>query len=620
MSTVTDAEAVVSRPTDRAPRTFWARHRPWPSVVVIVLYLLIGLVAFWSMLPGISDHSFGIDPDFTQSMWFMTWVPHAIGNGLNPLFSNAIYVPTGVNLMESTASPLLGFVTAPLALVISPVMRANLLLVSAMPVSAIAGFMVLRRWQVWGPAAALGGLIYGFSPYMVGQGVEYVSLAFLPLPPFIALTVASILQNRGSSRRLGVLLGLLITAQFLISPEVLAVVLVLGIVAIVYVWIRCRADALERVRTAARPVGMALVLAAVVLAYPMWMMLAGPQRFTGPAWGVTNPYHNDLLSFVVPGPLQRVTLGMHAIGSRLDSVIGPTAGGYIGVPLLIVAGIFGWRSRRNLRTQVSVILMLCALLLSLGPYLDVNGRLTHFPLPFVLLDHLPLFDSILPFRISFAVDACLAAVIAFGLDDLRRGRGPSPGHGVHRWGWFGPPGIGVIGMILVVLATTWWPQWPLPPRPTQAVVLPPAIRAAIPPRDPVALSYPYATLFDMQPMAWQANDGFGFRLLGGYGFHPDSDGGPSLAPKLMNPPGLQRFLASQDEANPYGPPLPLGPELIATTRIALSRYDVQVVIVDRSERGSAPVITLFEDAIGPPKLSVGQFSLWAGWRGARGSG
>jgi hypothetical protein len=351
------------------------------------------------------------------------------------------------------------------------------------------------------------------------------------------------------------------------------------------------------------------------------MMLAGPQHFTGPAWGSVNPYNNDLLSFVVPGPLQRVSLGMHAVGVRLDVAVGATAGGYIGIPLLILAGILAWWSRRNLRTQLAVILMLGGMLLSLGPHLAVNGRLSHIPLPFLILDHVPLLDNILPSRFSFAVDACLAAVIAFGLDDMSK-RPPrilQKGSRLPRWS-SRRRSAGFVGVTLVVLVATQLPLWPLqnPFMAQPAVALPPALRAAIPPRDPVTLSYPYLTLYDMQPMVWQADDAFRFRLLGGYAFHPDSSGGPSLAPSLMSPPGLQKFLAAQDGADPYGPPLPLGPELAAITRVTLSRYDIQVVIVDRSESGSGPVIELFNDAIGPPKLSVGQFSLWAGWRGSTG--
>jgi peptidoglycan/LPS O-acetylase OafA/YrhL len=103
-----------------------------------------------------------------------------------------------------------------------------------MPVSATAAFVVLRRWQVWSPAAALGGLLYGFSPYMVGQSRDHIELIFVPLPPFIALTVVSILQRRGSPLRLGIQLGLLVTAQYLISPEITAIVGVLTVAAVVF--------------------------------------------------------------------------------------------------------------------------------------------------------------------------------------------------------------------------------------------------------------------------------------------------------------------------------------------------------------------------------------------------
>jgi hypothetical protein len=43
----------------------------------------------------------------------------------------------------------------------------------------------------------------------------------------------------------------------------------------------------------------------------------------------------------------------------------------------------------------------------------------------------------------------------------------------------------------------------------------------------------------------------------------------------------------------------------------MSKYDVRLVIVDRAEFGSGPVMKLFEAALGPPTVSSGQFSLWS---------
>jgi len=588
------------------------------SVFVIVVYLSIGIVAFWPVYPGISQHLFGVEGDYTQSVWFLGWVPHALAHGLNPFFSNAMFAPTGVNLAQNTSSPLLGLITAPFALVFSPVVRANLLMVLGMPVSATAAFVVLRRWQVWGPAAALGGLIYGFSPYMVGQGLAHVELIFVPLPPFIALTVASILQRRGSPRRLGILLGLLVTAQYLISPEVLATVAVVACAAVAFVAVRHPTNVPHMVRTMLVPASVALAVAAFLLAYPIWMMIGGPQHFTGPTWPKVNAYHNDLLSFVVPGPLQKVSLGMRSLGNRLAGGSGATeAGGYIGIPVLILTGIFAWRSRRSPRMQLTVLLLLGSALLSLGPYLTVDGRLTDIRLPFLLLDHVPLVSSILPSRICFEVGACLAAVIAFGLDDMRRA--PIHQHRSARRRRWRVSAV-FVSVTFAVLIATQLPQWPSqsPYVAQPAVVLPAILSRAIPARDPIAITYPYATLYATQPMLWQVEDGFDFRLLGGYAYHPYSNGLPNLYPSVMSPSGLQQFLAGQGSVPPsiYGPPLPVSPELVATTRTALSKYHVRLVIVDRSVGGSGPVMELFKDALGPPKLSAGQFSLWASWHGS----
>jgi hypothetical protein len=572
-----------------------------PSAFVVIVYFLIGAIAFWPLNP---NHLFGVQADYTESVWFLAWVPHALAHGLDPFFSNAIFVPTGANLAQNTSSPLLGLMTTPFAM-FSPVVRANLVMLTAMPLSATAAFMVLRKWQVWTPAAAIGGLFYGFSPYMVASATGHPNLLFLPLPPLIVSALVSIVRRRGSPRRLGIQLGLLVTAQYLISPEVLGILAILAIPAVASVVIRHP----EIARGMAKPVGVSVAVAAVLLAYPVWMMVAGPQHFTGRPWPAANPWHNDLLSFVVPGPLQRVSLGMRSTGIRLiASGLGSAALGYIGVPVLVIAGFLAWRSRSSSRMKIASALLVAAGVLTLGSHLAFNGRLTHIPLPFLALDHVPLLQDILPLRINFAVAACVAAVIAFGLDDINRCDQPLRRRS----------SILAVVTLLVSVATQlpmWPPQGPYVPPP--AVALPPSLR--LPGGDPVTITYPYATYPKVQPMLWQAQAGFNFRLLGGYAYRPTSSGAPAAIPSVMSPPGLQQFLAAQEGADNFGPPLRVSPKLVTTARATLARYDVRVVIVDRSMSGSGPVMELFKEALGPPKRSVGQFTMWAGWARDRGA-
>ena len=595
----TVAPSTATDPVQRAPFTL---RGFLPSIVVIGSYLMIGFLAFWPIFKGFSRQYFATESDYELALWYLAWMPHALAHGLNPFFSNAIFAPHGVNLSANAAAPLLGIATTPIAW-LSPVAKVNLLTVLAMPVSATAAFVVLRKWQVWLPAAALGGLIYGFSPYMVGQSLAHVSLTFVPLPPFIALTVASIVERRRSPRRLGVQLGLLVTAQYLISPEVLASVMICVVVALACIAIRRRRNVYQLIRALAVPVGVSLLLAAVVLVYPVWMLLAGPQHFTGPTRGTVQIYYNDLLNSVVPGPMQRVSLGMGSTGARLLSGDTVETDGYIGVPLLILSCYLFWWSRRSPRTQLAVILLVVAAVLGLGPHLAVDGRLSPIPLPFLMLNHLPLLDNLLPARMALEVGACLAALIAFGLDDMHRD--PARADSGRRRSAI------LAAVTLTVLVVTWLPQWPYVR--SQTVNMPAVVARAVPPGDPVVLTYPFPSVDGVQAMMWQAEDDFKFRLLGGYSYHPTSSGAPTPYPSLMTPPEVQQFLTASGGCSLCGSAVPVSPQLVASTRTFLSRYHVRSVVVDRSVGSGASVMELFNDALGHPKISVGHFAVWADW-------
>ena len=576
------------------------------TVVVVVGYLVIGLAAFWPVLPWTSDRLFGTGADSVLAMWFLAWVPHALAHGLNPLFSDTILVPHGVNLAQNTEAPFLGLLTAPLALFMGPIARANTLMILAMPASATACFVVLRKWGVWPVAAAIGGLIYGFSPYAVGQSLGHLVLMFAPIPPFIALTVVSIVRRQGSSVRLGIQLGLLVTAQFLIEPEVMTSVALVAAWGVACVAIRYRSQVREAARPVLRSLAVSAGVALALLAYPIWMMFDGPQHYLGTAQPINNAYYNDVMSLIAAGPLQRFSLGIHFAGIPMSNP--SEEGGYIGIPLLLVAAFLVWRSRSSPRMQLAVAVWAGAVVLSLGPHLWIDGHHTGIPLPFQVIQHVPLLDNLLPVRISMATAACTAAIVAFGLDDVRRA-----GARVHRHHHRSSRSRGAVAgavacVVLVILVVTQLPRWPNASQPAGG--LPTVVSDAIPTGNPVTISYPIASPLYPEPMVWQVDAGYRFRLVGGYAEHPDLTGAPTGMPDEMNPAGLDLFLEGQEAYNRYLPPVAVTPTLIATARLVAERNGVRMLVVDRRAKGAAAVIRVFSAAFGSPSVNTARFAMW----------
>jgi hypothetical protein len=600
------------RPTSGSYRLF--------AVAVVATYLCLGLVAYGPSLPEIDQRVFGSLGDYNLFIWFLGWAPHAVLHGLNPFFSNSMFAPAGVNLAQNTEGPLLGWVLAPVTLTYGPIAAANLLMVVAMPISASAAFFVCWKWQIWGPAAAVGGLIYGFSPYMVGQALGHPVLIFVPLPPLIVWTLVSILQGKGPDRRLGLQLGLLLAAQYLISPEIFSSMLVIVGVGLGLVALRFPHRAIRMGRTAIPPIAIGAGVCLVLLAYPIWMLTAGPEHVSGATYVLNNPYHSDLLSFIIPSPMQTVSLGLNRNDAGLLAFGSPIeAGGYIGIPVLIVAGVLTWRSRRSARMQLALALFLSCAILSLGPFLYIKGHSTHIPLPFWIMGHVPLLSNLLPVRFTYEMSACLAAIFAFALDDVHRSFRSNRMTSIK--GTTLPVVASVVvGLVVVVLIASQLPRWPYAY--SQAPKLPASLSRIIPKGAPVAITYPHA--YGSQstlPLLWQAEAGYSFRILGGYAFHPNLQDKGSDIPNPLEPNDLQNFLVlsefldSPTERYLLGshgslPPPPITPSLIAATRATLSRYDVRLIVVDRSYPHSKGVMKLFRRTLGPPTLSEGQFSLW----------
>ena len=83
------------------------------GLFALVLYFLLAALFFARGLGRDLSAAYigkGVDPP--QLMWLMAWWPHALAHRLNPLFTDAIWAPHGINLAWATSMPLVSLITA----------------------------------------------------------------------------------------------------------------------------------------------------------------------------------------------------------------------------------------------------------------------------------------------------------------------------------------------------------------------------------------------------------------------------------------------------------------------------------------------------------------------------
>jgi len=584
-------------------------------VLVLVVYGALALLAYWPVWPG--------DPyrlaatggyDITQNVWFIQWVPFALTHGYNPFFSSWVNYPDGVNVINNASMPLLGFVTSPLTLAVNAISSMNLLMWLAFPLSAFAMYVVLRRLRASDLGAFFGGLLYGFSPYMVAQGGSHLNLEFVPLPPLIFLCAYElVIKECEKPIRWGLLLGLCCAGQLLIAPEILATSATMLIIGLLLLAARYPRLAVARLRTAARGLAVFVVLFVAVGAYPLWFTFAGPQHFIGRPWGYNNGFHSDLLSAIVPTDNQAVgPQHLKAIGTSYVYNDVTENGGYLGIPLILLASWWVVRFRRDLRFVWLGIMTVVVYACSLGVQLVVNGHVTSVWLPFNVLDSLPIVDGALAVRLCLYVMMFVAVIVALGLD-ATVATWRSAAEGKHRGGERLRRRAAVASCVLLGAAVvSLCPSWPYPLLRTDLPHFFESASVREIPIGSVALVYPYPSDLAAEGMLWQAASDMRFKLLGGYVMTPGPGDAVNHDVTVLYPDTVQELFAYQFSGL-RAPRISIRALLqlgAPTLRSFVMRNKVAVVMVDLSALHSAPIVELVSDAFGPPQFDGGGVMIW----------
>jgi hypothetical protein len=573
--------------------------------LVLGCYLLGAVALTWRLWADPAARSTVGDPgpaDVDLFAWFLRYEATAIGHGHLPaLVTTAMNAPRGINLMWNTSILLPGMLVSPVTLLAGPQVGLTVLLTLGFAGSAASLFFVLRRWGASLGAAALGGAVYGFSPALLDSGIAHYMLVLAILPPLIIDALLRIVSGQGATVRNGVWLGLLASAQLLTGEELLVNTAVAGLVVVVALAAsRPRAIA-DRVRDAALGIGTAAVVAIVICGYPLWVQFHGPLASRGSPWP-TASFITAPGTFVTPPG----TLLFHTSASAATAAVDPPGLweylGYLGWPLLVVliaAAVWFWR---DLRVRTAAICWAFLELCTLGGHTIRAGGL-RYPgslLPWHWLEGLPVFNQMLPSRLSILADGAAAAVLALSLDLARRpARSPAAGPSPDWRRRTVPAAIAVLAVL------------PLIPLPVQTAALPPVpagwqatfTRLRLP-ADARVLVVPVPYSQRAQTLRWQADTGQPRSVIGGWFIGPDRSG--QAAVEYFGPPRITTFALYLDALWSGSPPASGPPQRQIQADLAYLRPAAVVAVTGRGSALGRFLTGLF----GRPSFQAGQMLAW----------
>jgi hypothetical protein len=462
------------------------------NALVLAGYAAVAFAYFGVRLvphPGRDLLGHGRDPQIF--VWSFAWWLHALETWQNPFYSHAIYAPDGANLVWATTVPGLAFLFTPVTALFGPDVSFNVAELLVPAVSAFTAYLLCRHLtrSLW--ASLVGGYLFGFSSYMLGQEQGHMHMTAVFLLPLIALAAIRYLQaeldGRGAAWRLGVLFGL----QFWLSTELLltaSLALVVGLALACWLVPSTR----TRLRALVLPLLAAVGIAAVVAAPLLYFALTGFQ-----SGSINEPatFDGDLLNFLLPTRL--ILIGGSTFEHLTRGLRGNDAeqGAYFGIPALVIVGWSLLGVRRSHVVRFLGVALAVAFVLTLGTGIVWRGPI-YRALPWKYAARLPLLNNVLPARMSVYIALIVAVVVA--LWTARR-------TGWTRWVL---PALAVAALV-PNLARGYWTVHPE----RWAFFTSKTYELCFPKNENIAI-FPFGQWDDST--LWQAESGFYFRIPEGY--------------------------------------------------------------------------------------------------------
>lgn len=399
-----------------------------PYAIISLAYLLLTLLMFWPIMLNITSVVPGVDGGTFKSMWELWWVPYSLFTlHSSPYFSHYIFYPVGANLAAQALAPIAGLVSmlfqpAGLAFALNIIFIIGFVL-SGLFAYILAFHVTKHRW-----ASFIAGVIYAFSPIHTMQAfghLQFINIEFIPLFLFLFLKMV---EERKHAYALGAAISfVLLTFMGDVEQGLVAILLLFFTLAYFCLTKESRQKLLDKrfMLTFGEMLIAILVLSSPFIFGILSALTLGTlQALSAQTTTFYNElYSPDVLSFLLPSQFNGL---LSFASSGFSGIITPAAYerttyvGYSVILLVLIALVYEYKERFK-GSGLFLVLLVFFGLVSIGPYLQINGRATQIPGLYLLYHQIPVFNILSePGRFDIPLELFLAIFAAIGITKLEK--------------------------------------------------------------------------------------------------------------------------------------------------------------------------------------------------------
>ncbi len=375
-------------------------------------YLALTLLMLWPLPILFTKAIPGDGFDGWQNYWNLWWVSRALlEEHTSPFYTRYLYHPQGVSLLFHTLNIPNGLLAMPFLVLFGPVVAYNSIVLVSSVLSGYGAFLLALKVTKSRQAAFIAGIVYAFSPFRFAHLLGHMQVFSTEWIPFFILALFRAV--RGGP----LLLPILFLSLSSLCDWYQALYLAL-FTALYLAWLAWKKHMNLRMAFKIGAIWGFWGIALSPLLVPMLLeMLRYRFMFTPPEHALL--LSADLLAFITPSefhPLwgkwaSKVASNFTASLSERTVFLG-----YVPLALALVA----WK-RRERGVYLWLITGLFFLLMALGPYLHVAGKILPLPLPYAFLRSIPLVAMARSVsRFSLMGTLSLGVMAAMGTKQLAR--------------------------------------------------------------------------------------------------------------------------------------------------------------------------------------------------------